>query len=217
MSSTSDPSYSELGEEWKRQLDQIPWLKPPEVKRWRDFAASWFDSNARVERVRVIAKSKRFADAQALDLYQSLATSLLREPSGVLPKTTFGPRQIAGRLLKIAVSKSAAKSLRALASLIEAFPFSESIDLDPFSAPERFKPTLQDGLKAVMLGAFFKLNTPGRHPGENLPTIGELDYAIRHKWKWTGGDKELRDARRELGLSGLPRARSGRPKQRGKK
>lgn len=67
-----------------------------------------------------------------------------------------------------------------------------------------------------MLGAFFELMA--KLPDYMFPTIGELDSAIRKKWKWSGNDKELRDARQELGLSGLPRGKSGRPKkQRAKK
>ena len=130
------------------------------------------------------------------------------------------PETMLGKLLLEMVSHvEAPKQLRQLAELVERVPpGSARVDFDSghWNAAS-FLPTLQDGLKAVMLGAFFDLMNE-RLLDSRMPTIGELDTAIREKWKWSGGDKELRDARRDLGLSGLPRGKSGRPKKpRGKK
>jgi hypothetical protein len=127
---------------------------------------------------------------------------------------------IAKEFVGLMTSPDAPKMLRELAQIVDVFPVSKgSIYFgDNLSVPDWFKPTLQDGLKAVMLGAFLHLVEKRPLTRESLPTIGELDSIVREKWKWAGDDKELRDARRELGLSGLPCGKSGRPKkQRGKK
>lgn len=124
---------------------------------------------------------------------------------------------IAHYILKILTSPEAASRLKRLAGVVKAFP----LTIPPpsfaahYHAPLGFEPTLQDGLKAVMLCEFWRQRGQirGTHAGLELPTIGELDHSIRKKWKWHGDEKELRDARRELGLSGLPRGKGGRPKK----
>ncbi len=129
---------------------------------------------------------------------------------------------LARYVVKILASPEAASRLKRLAEVVKAFPLTnpQPAFAAHYHAPRGFEPTLQDGLKAVMLCEFWRQREQmrGTYAGLELPTIGELDSAIREKWKWSGNDKELRDARRELGLSGLPRGKSGRPKkQRGKK
>ncbi len=128
---------------------------------------------------------------------------------------------IAHYLSKILTSPKATSSLKRLAEVVKAFPLTSPPPLFAahYHAPRGFEPDIQDGLKAVMLCEFWRQRKKmrGRHAGLELPTIGELDRAIRETWKWHGDDKELRDARRELGLNGLPRSKGGRPKkQRGK-
>jgi hypothetical protein len=151
---------------------------------------------------------------------QLILKESLRLGIGIAKGKSCDAETILGHLiLEIMTSDGAPIQLRQLAKIVAGVPPGlRSVDFDNgLWGPDWFKPTLQDGLKAVMLGAFFDL-MKFRLPDYPLPTIGELDSAIREKWKWSGGDKELRDARRELGLSGLPRGKSGRPKkQRGKR
>ncbi len=129
-------------------------------------------------------------------------------------------------LISILTGPNPKSRLMRLARLNSDFPITKGSAPSFAYYPERFDefaPTLQHGTKAVLLRVFLDLwNSYGASSLPfamlRLPTIKELDSAIREKWKWSGGDKELRDARRDLGLSGLPRGKSGRPKkQRGKK
>ena len=193
------------------------------------------------ERARVIAKVlndqkelKGVADYDVRELHR-LAFMLEAMNQGW---TNFGPRLddsdfarewradiengLAHYVVKILASPEAASRLKRLAEVVKAFPLTnpQPAFAAHYHAPQGFEPTLEDGLKAVMLCEFWRRREQmrGTYAGLELPTIGELDSAIREKWKWSGSDKELRDARRELGLSGLPRGKSGRPKkQRAKK
>ena len=110
-------------------------------------------------------------------------------------------RGILAHFINLMASEDAPQRLKMLSELVKRFPVSERPPNfnNWWSGPDWFKPTLEDGLKAVMLGAFFALmkRLPAKSLPKKLPTIGELDSAIREKWKWCGGDKELRDARRE--------------------
>jgi hypothetical protein len=135
---------------------------------------------------------------------------------------------ITKQFVELMSSADAAKMLRELAELVDRFPVQKGSLYfgDNLSAPDWFKPTFQDGLKAVMLGAFFAVVEKRPLAPESLPTIGELDALVKRVYirnnkseeKNPPGDKELREARCELGLSGLPRGKGGRPKkQRGKK
>jgi hypothetical protein len=206
------------------------------------FLKAWFERGCMNERRRIMLRSRvgefglvtnlhdlvvdylHFKDDAFLEqlplIIQTLAkTAQMSElrpklaEQGVLPL-------IGKQFVEVMLSNDAAKMLRFLAELVDRFPISQgALDFgDDLSMPSWFKPTLQDGLKAVMLGAFLEIVGERPMAPESLPTIGELDSVIREKWKWRGDDKELRDARRALGLSGLPRGKSGRPKkQRGKK
>lgn len=199
--------------------DSKPFLADLSSQEQLNFAKEWFNESAEGERRRVMLKSMnaRYGTPAMIHQIVNLVLKLENAPSR-LSSHQDSACQIGQLLIDLMRRVDAPKQLRALAELVERFPPSDEVlDFDNgWWGPTWFKPTLQDGLKSVMLGAFFDLMKRSLPPF--LPTIGELDSAIRDMWKWNGGDKELRDARRELGLSGLPRGKSGRPKkQRGKK
>jgi hypothetical protein len=137
---------------------------------------------------------------------------------------------VAHYVVKILASPDATTRLERLADLTKVFPLlkPQPAFAAHYHAPPAFAPTLQHGLKAVMLSVFFELREKmrGTYAGLELPTIGQLDAAVKQRFiagnrspdKKPPSDKELREARLALGLSGLPRSNGGRPKkQRGKK
>lgn len=195
------------------------------------FIDAWMAKDATKERARVMLAwliGKRFPDTKGVSARKAsgefplevldtviLCVGVSREDD---PQAVEECEGKLGRLVReIVPRKEAAASFRALAELLEVIPSIEnhtSFGVH-FVKPDWFSPQRQDGIKAVMLAAFYGL-LGGRVI--YLPSISELDSCIRGAWKWKGDDKELRVARRELGLSGLPRGKSGRPKkQRGKK
>jgi hypothetical protein len=207
------------------------------------FQNAFHGSAAKNERARVIANSRSARYEGARRLYYlvnlaavrerppldkmkcaHLAVKLLHEAVAASPPNAhrieaFDLEKSIGRaLIEMMTGPDPSQNIRALADLAECFPVTSELMFDDNSmcGPPWFKPTLQDGLKEVMLGAFFDLMR-GFADGQRFPTIGELYRAIREKWNWHGDDKELRNARRELGLSGLPRGKAGRGKNRGGK
>lgn len=214
----------------------------PRFEKNDPFLKSWFAPDCMNERRRIMLKSRAGAFGLVTQLHDLVTDYLhfkdgaflemLPEPLQLLVKTpkmeSLRPKiaeevilPIIGKtFVDLLKSEEASRMLRSLAEILDRFPLGEGPAYfgDYLSMPEWFKPTLQDGTKAVVLGAFLEIAEKRPLAAESLPTIGELDHAIRTKWKWSGGDKELRDARRELGLSGLPRGKSGRrKKQRGEK
>lgn len=209
----------------------------PRFKSGDPFLKTWGQTECADERRRVMLRSRIGAFGPATELHDLVTDFLLLKGNASLdtmspvlqvvekitgnsPARTSLAEAIEGRIAKqfveLMTKFDAAKKLRELAEIVDLFPAHKgNLDFgDCLSTPDWFKPTIQDGLKAVMLGAFFALVEKRPLGPESLPTICELDSAIREKWKWSGGEKELRDARRELGLSGLPRGKSGRPKKR---
>ena len=205
----------------------------PPLAIWRRFGNAWFQPSAEEERARVIAAvGKNASDFEVRELHR-LAFMLeamdqgwkqfgptLNDPELAKEWRTDIESGVAHYAVKILTSPDAGKRLEKLASFTKRFPLNRPppsfINWHTPNIP--FNPSPQDGTKAVMLGAYFALMKPRPAMPESRPTIGELDRAIRENWKWHGDDKELREARRKLGLSGLPRGKGGRPKkQRGKK
>jgi len=151
--------------------------------------------------------------ALALNL-EILAAALMQEPDSTRLADNWNLEGAIGKLLvKLMMEPDAPAKLSTLAALAGKFPpLTKQFNVERgYGVPDWFNPTLQDGLKAIMLRSFHDLML--KQTTNSLPTIRELDSIVCDEWKWQGGDKELRDARRELGLSGLPRARSGRRKQ----
>jgi hypothetical protein len=181
------------------------------------FAKAWFAKTAENERVRVITKIQPLAKSDAWRVHDCLNMALFAEEKGSWSLIEQAWKAVGMHLADMAKSAQAEKHFRALASLVKKHPPSAShLDFNGWSGFPSFTPAASDGIKPVMLKAFFDLMS--QRSDMTFPTIGELDSYIRKKWKWHGDEKELRDARRELGLSGLPRGKGGRPKkQRGKK
>lgn len=188
----------------------------------RMFKAEWYQAEPLKERARVMLNSECASNDNVSELHMFTACHSWAERHE-WPKSQLEDykRGILAHFIKLMASDDAPQRLEMLAKLAKRFPASQPAPNfnNWWSGPDWFKPTRQEGLKPIMLGAFFALmkKRPAKPLPTSLPTIGELDSAIRVKWKWSGGDKELRKARHQLGLSGLPRGKSGRPKkQRGK-
>ena len=165
--------------------------------------------------------------AELVKLYQEFDDPNDIESDDPLFPVVVDFERFVGRwLVTILTGNKCESRLSALSKLNGKFPVSREVPVLDFYEGRfhEFQPTLQDGLKPVVLRAFLDLHltiTASSLPYAHLrlPTISELTSTIREKWKWKGDDRELRDARRDLGLGGLPRAKSGRPpkKKRGKK
>lgn len=197
----------------------------------RIFKKQWYQAEPLKERARVMLDSSCASNDNVSELHMFTACRSWAEKHE-WPKANLEDyeRGILAHFIKLMNSDDVAQRLEQLAELTKRFPISEPAPNfnNWWSGPEWFKPTLQNSLKAVMLGVFFDLMKKRRaNPlPTTLPTIGELDALIKRAYirdnestdKKPPGEKELRDARRELGLSGLPRGKGGRPKkQRGKK
>jgi hypothetical protein len=197
----------------------------------RMFKAEWYQAGPLKERARVMLKSKCASNYNVSELHMFTALRSWSERHE-WPKSQLEDyeRGILAQFIKLMASDDAPLRLKMLAELTKRFPVSEPApNFNNWrSGPDWFRPTRQEGLKPVMLGAFFALiKERAANPlPAPLPTIGELDALVKHayisknksKEKKPPGEKELRNARRELGLSGLPRGKSGRQeKPRGKK
>lgn len=195
----------------------------------RKFKEEWYQAEPVKERARVMLESRCASNDNVSELHMFTAYRSWAERHE-WPKSDLDnyERGILAHFLKLMASDDAPQRLEMLAELTKKFPVSEPAPNfnNWWSGPNWFKPTHQKTLKPIMLGAFFALmkKRPAKPLPTSMPTIGELDALVKHaytsknksKEKKPPGEKELRNARRELGLSGLPRSKSG-PKNNGVK
>lgn len=210
-------------------------------KRWHKWKESFDHPDAKGERDRIIARVTKATELKGLKdrevrelhtlafrleaLNQGWADHIpedYEQIHGDKYRTALQSR-IADYIVKILASPKAASRLKLLGDVVTAFPLTEPpLNFAAhYEAPKGFKPTLPDGLKALMLREFWRQRDQMReaimqskrwrqpeqmrkvHSDLALPTFEAIKKAVEEVWKWTGDEKQIRDARKNLGLSGL--------------